>query len=428
MQLIRKKKLQASDSHWFLFILAPFFAGLTALRSYRSPWAKNVVWAFVVFYGFSFAVGKENFDADIVRYIDELKELYGKPIVFSDIVAMFNESGEADILRTLIAVVLSRFTDSSAVLTAVYGFIFGFFFSRCLWYMMERFTGKMKGITAFFLVAFFLVNPFWNINGFRFNTAALVFIYGAMPYLYENNKKKLIVCFASVLVHFSFLFVLAVFTIYLIAGNRKNAYFIFFIVSVFTSNININQFNEFLEQNLPEVFLERSKNYREEDRVQEFRESERDLAIQTDTGLVVKKNWYAVFYLRLLYWSLNALLIALFIFGKRVFAGSNWMLRGYCFSLLMFAAANIMQSLPSGERYLMIAALMSLSVIIFYLQNQPYEKYISKLAFILVPALLIFMIVALRTGLYSISLTTILGNPILAIFTDYNLSLNDIIK
>ena len=135
-----------------------------------------------------------------------------------------------------------------------------------------------------------------------------------------------------------------------------------------------------------------------------------------------------MYYLRILYWSVSTLLTAIYIFGGRVFAGNKWVLNGYCFSLLFFGFANIMQSLPSGERYLMVASLFSVATIIFYLQNQAHERYVAGLIRILVPALLLFIIVSLRTGLYSISITTILGNPLLMAFTDYNLSLNDIIK
>ena len=429
MQVVQRKKLQTSDSHWFIFLLLPFFASLTALKNYRANWAKNVVWAFIVYYGFTFASAKESLDtADINRYVDDLKELYGRSLSFYDVLAIFKESGEADIVRTLIAVIVSRFSQSSSVLTAVYGFIFGFFFTRNIWYLLERLKGRLKGIVIFFLLVFFLIDPIWNINGFRFNTATLVFVYGALPYLYENKKSRLVFCFISILFHFSFLFPLAFLIIYIFAGNRKNVYFFFFIVSVFISNINIGQFNNFMEQNLPDIFLERSKNYREEDRVDEFREHDISIKVERETGRFIKKNWYAVYYTRCLYWSLTVLLIGMYIFGKNIFAGSKWLLNGYCLSLLLFGAGNIMQSLPSGERYKMIASLLTVSVIIFYLQNQDREKYISKLTTLVLPLLMLFSLVSLRNGLYTISVNTIIGNPFFAMLTDYNLSLNDIIK
>ena len=127
-------------------------------------------------------------------------------------------------------------------------------------------------------------------------------------------------------------------------------------------------------------------------------------------------------------WALTLILMGMYIFGKNIFAGSKWLLNAYCFTLLIFGASNIMQSLPSGERYMMNATLVAVSVVIFYLQNQPYEQYISKISIITMPLMLLFVIVSFRNGLYTISLNTLLGNPFFAILTDYNLSLNDIIK
>ena len=220
-----KKRLQASDSHWFLFFLMPFFAGFTALRNYKAPWAKNVIWAFVVFFGFTFAIAKENNDIDVVRYMDELRELNARSLSLTDIMDVFRDSGDVDILKTLIAIIVSRFTNNTQVLTAVYGFIFGFFYSRCIWYLFERLRGKLKWVTVLMIIVFSLINPFWNLNGFRFNTAVLIFLYGLLPFLFENKKSKLVLSYLSVFVHFSFLLPVVILTVYILAGNRndKNA-------------------------------------------------------------------------------------------------------------------------------------------------------------------------------------------------------------
>ena len=54
-----------------LFLIWPLLALALAFRNYRSSWAKNMLWAFVAFYGFCFAIGAENEGGDIVRYVDE---------------------------------------------------------------------------------------------------------------------------------------------------------------------------------------------------------------------------------------------------------------------------------------------------------------------------------------------------------------------
>ncbi|MBL0356327.1 MAG: EpsG family protein [Chitinophagaceae bacterium] len=386
-----------------------------------------------MFYGFTFAIGKEsliaNNESDIVRYVSELKELYGKDLSFDDAIKVFTESGEADILRTFLAIVISRFSNSQQVLTAVYGFIFGFFFSRNIWYVIERLNGKLKGMTILLLLVFFLVNPFWNINGFRFNTAVHIFIYGLLPFLYEGKKKGILIAASAVLVHFSFLLPVSLLLIYVVLGNRMNIYFGLFVLSIFISNIDIGEFNSFIEANVPEVFVERSKGYRDEEKVNDFRREDdgKDAISNFDEGGIVQ-NWYVVYYFGALYNSEMLILVALYFLGRRFILTNKWLLNGYCFTLLIFAIANIMSSLPSGSRFLMLASLSALAVIIFYVQNQEKEKYIYRVLLFTIPFLLLYVIVLLRTGLYSVSVNTIVGNPILSLITDYNLSLNDLIK
>src|SRR5690625_4997052 len=164
-----------------MFFIWPLLAVISAFRNYRSNWGKNILWAFVAFYGFSFAIGAENQGSDIVRYAEEVEYLHKVEMTISDAFTYYGQSGEIDILRTFIAVTLSRFTDSQAILTLVYGIIFGFFFSRNMWYVLERLKGRIHPITVLLLCSFFLVIPIWNINGFRMWTAAHIFIYGLLP-------------------------------------------------------------------------------------------------------------------------------------------------------------------------------------------------------------------------------------------------------
>ena len=191
-----------TDSHWILFLILPFFAGIAAIKRFRAPWAKNIIWAFIIFYGFTYAIGKESNNDDINRYAEELHSLYGKSLTFHQAVNLFKEGEEVDILRTLLAIVISRVTDSHEILTGVYALSFGFFYTRNIWYLLDRLRGNIKPLTVILIAVFVLINPFWNINGFRFNTAVHIFFYGLLPYLYEGKRRMLIVSALSLLVHF----------------------------------------------------------------------------------------------------------------------------------------------------------------------------------------------------------------------------------
>jgi hypothetical protein len=424
----RLKKAGSTDAHWILFFLLPFFAALYSVWSYRAKWAKNVLWAFVIFYGTTFSTSEETSkhelgSADIYRYAAEVEELHKEPMTINLALEYFYETGEADILRTLIAIIVSRFTDKMNVLTTVYAIIFGFFMSRNLWYLFERIKQKMSWVIIMLLLAYFLADPFWFINGFRFNTAMHIYLYGMLPLLFEKKKKGIFISTTTILVHYSFVFPVFIMLLYLLVGNRMAIYFYFFVFSIFFSGINVKQLNGFIEKNFPDVFVERSKTYRDEERVNEFREKDEDYLPGGK-----KKVWYAVWYQKALIWSLTALFLVLYILYRSNIKADSKLLRLFCFTLLLWGFANITSSMPSGGRFLSIVSLFALAFLVLYLQRFPQQKYLQDLLVFCTPLLLLFIIISIRTGFYSLSLNTFIGNPLLILFTDYNISINDLIK
>ncbi|MBK7107889.1 MAG: hypothetical protein IPH61_01695 [Bacteroidetes bacterium] len=200
-------------------------------------------------------------------------------------------------MRTIISITLSRFTNSQIALTTVYAFIFGFFYSRNLFFLIDNLKEKWKYGVLFLMIVFSLIVPIWDINGFRMYTAAHLFIYGLLPYLFFGNKKYLWFCAFSPLVHFSFVLPVIVLFIYLLAGNHIHVYFILFILSMIFPVLNLNWFNQNFERYLPEVFIDRTLGYRTENTVILYRE-----------GLGIGLQWYALWYGKALGYAIKALL------------------------------------------------------------------------------------------------------------------------
>ena len=113
----------SNNNHWYLFLLSPFITGILAVKNYRSPWAKNIIWAFVVFYGFTFGTAQEtstgNKIADIARYSNELKDLYQQDLSFEQIVKLYRDNEDIDIVRLTLAIAISRVSDNQQILTAL---------------------------------------------------------------------------------------------------------------------------------------------------------------------------------------------------------------------------------------------------------------------------------------------------------------------
>lgn len=401
-----------------LFLLWPLLALASAFRNFRSSWAKNMLWAFVAFYGFAFAIGIENQGADIVRYVADYQHLHGEQMTISKAISVFAESGDIDVLSTFIAIVLSRFTENQSILTLVYGTIFGFFFSRNMWFVLERLKGNIRLITVLLFVCFFLVVPIWNMNGFRMWTAAHIFIYGLLPYLFDGKKNGVLIASLSILVHFSFLVPVSILYAYMVAGNRLVLYFTFFCATFFISEINLSVFNDVIESYAPEIVQERTAGYRSEEYVESHRE-----------GDVAGQNWYLIWYDRALRWPVMGFLVLLFFRSKKFFTDNKAWLDLFCFTLLFYGVANLFSSLPSGGRFLAVANLSALALITLYVQNNEHEKMMRRFILVATPGLLLFVLVSVRIGLYSISATAILGNPVVAIFlTGEHISMNDVMR
>jgi len=401
----------------FLFLLWPFLALLSAFKNHRKAWAKNIFWAFCAFYGLTFTIGAESESSDVVRYVIELETLHKSSMTVDRALEYYDRSGEVDIFRTIIAITLSRFTDSQPVMTLVFAIIFGYFFSRNIWYILDRLRGKLLPITIVFLVCFMLMTPVWSINAFRMSTANQMFIFGLLPFLCEGKKNRLWISAASILVHFALLVPVGVVAFYMLAGNRLTLYYGFFMVTFFVSEIDIELLNRLAESYLPEAFQERSESYRREDRVEEFREVESE------------RNWYANWYRPALHWALMGFLSVLFIRERSFFnSNKNW-LSLFAFVLLYFGVANLFSTIPSGHRYLATASLLAMALLMFYLQNRPPNRLMTYYTYASSPAIALYLVVSIRETLYFTGTTTILGNPVIAFLTAGNdLSLNDLMR
>ncbi len=398
---------------YLLFLVWPFLALISALKNYRMPWAKNIFWVFCMFYGLMFVVDYDS-SRDIVRTIADFQRIYGLDITLSE---FLSSSERADFFRLIIDYTLSRFTDNPAILTLVYAAVFGFFLSRNIWYILERLQGQLMPVTIFLLVCFFLLNPIWNINGFRMWTAAQIFLYGLLPFLCEGKKKGLIFSIGSIFVHFSFLVPVLVLLIYTIAGNRLTAYYIFYIVAFFISEIDIVAFNMFIETYAPEIIQDRTRGYRGEASVVQYREEISD------------NVWYARWYQPALNLVIMGFLSLFYFTGRNFFKeNQNWM-NLFCFALLFYGVAYLFSSLPSGARFLVVGNMTALALIILYIQNRPKEKLMKWYIWISSPALLLFFAVAVRLGLDSISVTSVIGNLFIAFFsTGIDFSLWELIR
>lgn len=391
-----------------------------SLINYRNKYAKNILWAFVIFFGFTFAISKESAGSDINSYIEQYASLYGKPMTIQNALHYYESSKELDLFRPLLAILLSRISNSPIVLTTVYAFIFGFFYSRNIFYLMHNLDGKLTKWTWLLIVVFTLIVPFWSINGFRFWTATHIFLYGILPFLYEKKKTHLLYILLALLFHFSFIIPLVIVALFLIIPKRLDLMILIFLLSIVYNEINIQWISTYIESTEEVKIIDRTDPYVDEERVDKFRKGE--LKINPAIWYVKWRgkglSYFVMFMIFFIYWIQKS---------KKIL--TQPLLMVLCFGIWFYSSANLLSTIPSGGRYLTIAHLLSLFVIIIVYQNY-YRKYFEKLILpISFPLLLLFVIVSLRIGFYNISITTIFGNPISALISyDQVVALNELIK
>ena len=416
-------KINTKKNSILLFLIWPFMALGYAIQNYKAVWAKDIVWLFVIFYGFTLALannnGGEN-SRDAYRYRVKFTAMAHEDITFGNIASQFydedSETQNLDIIELSILFLLSRFTDNYHVLFCVFGLIFGYFYSRNIWYLIEKAGKRITSANIPVIITFAFIVGFWEINGFRFWSASHIFLYGTLPFLYEGKKKYLWFSILSVFMHFAFLLPVAILGIFVLTGSRVNMYFFLFITTFFIKELNISQIRDFLSGHLPAIFLPKIKTYTNEDYAEKLSTAFENV------------NWYVTLYQQILKWTIVSFIVVMFLKGRKFITHYKGMENLFCFTLLLCSVANVFALMPSGGRFVILSNLFSMAMIFFYMQYAPRGKAMKNLLPFALPGLVLFSVVSMRIGLDTMGFFSVFGNPLLSLFFDINTSLIELIK
>jgi hypothetical protein len=189
-----------------LFALSPAVALLVSLTNMRSKAARNVTWAGCVFYGLMFNILPGQ-GSDCVRYAEELKQMHLTLTSWELLSSTFYQEGQTrfDVYQPTLTLIVSRFTGDYHILFALFGFVIGYFYSRTVWFFVDRLPQNAKLVNLLFILAVaFLLNPGSAINGVRMYTAFYIFLYGTLKFFERQQTAYLLLAGSSVFVHFSF--------------------------------------------------------------------------------------------------------------------------------------------------------------------------------------------------------------------------------
>ncbi|MBL7873745.1 MAG: EpsG family protein [Cyclobacteriaceae bacterium] len=401
----------------FLFFVLPFAGLIAAVRSYKAVNAKNMVWLFIIFYGFTFVYTNHQMDAN--RYAKSLIYLYKQPVnSASDFFSLLysKESNYVDLLQPLLTFLVSRFTDDPRILFTFFGVIFGYFYSRNIWFLFSFVKNKVKREALPFIIMAAFAISIWQMNGFRFWTAAHVFAYGFFLFLSGKPIRGLVISLASILVHFSFIFPVIVLLIYVIAGNRLFIYFILYILSFFISVVTPTTFSGYTKS-LPGVFQERTDRY-----------TSKAYLKRLDKAATVKVNWYIEGRLAAIRLAINFLLVITMINYRKFLNTRKVELSLLSFSLLIGSVVNVLSSVPSVHRFYFLFYLLIFSFFFLLVQGmreRTFRWWVKAPVFI---AILLFVVVEFRVGFDTMGVMTLIGNPLTAPFIQDEAPLINLIR
>lgn len=396
------------------FIIWPLLVVIESVRNYRESWAKNGIWLFVIFFGFTFVPQEGN---DSMGYISSLHELYNKDISLHQIFGMiYSEgSGYLDIIQLLITYLVSRFTGDGRILFAVFGALYGFFYSRNLWTLIAATKGKLGTVEKILLVIFAFVIPIWSMNGFRFWTAGHIFIYGAMQILLYRNMKGFLIAASSILMHFSFLVPVFALGAYILLGNKTTLYFGFFIVSLIFTGLDPLLMRGTMLQYLPSVFYNRIYSYTDPDYIAEIND------------LFESATFYARFYKPVMRIGMSSLLILIYLSGRKLWKNMVGYSM-YSFSLFFLGITNMISGISSLGRFERVGHMIAVGSAFMFFYTIPKNHPARKWFYLILPFLLFFMFTIFRKGMYNTGVYALISNPVFTPFLPNDLALIDLFK
>lgn len=412
-----------------LTFLFPFVGLIYSLANWRQSWAKNAFWLACVYLGAVFIFWPEGtvlgVGADSGRYVLDLMNVYGNQSRFLSVLSHhWLEKGSLDYYQPLVTFIVSRFTDNGHVLFAVFAAVFGFFYSRNIWYILDKLPNRKLGHYVILISLFFLVCPITLINGVRMYTALHVYVYAMMPYLIEKDKSKVWLLFLVPLIHFSYIYV----CLFALAFVLMPEYFktnsnliqdialLFFMATLFINSLNLDAVRGMLAEFSPDSYEDRIDMYVNQDYMDSSRERS------------ALNNWYIPISGIIRSWIYNILLMLLLPCLRRNCRGNDGLNRCFLFTLLLGGFANIMALIPSGGRFQMLAMMFKLPLIIMVVMSIPQSDNFRKYVNISLIPLLLPLLVEFRRIFDYFSITAIVGNFITALIWENNIPLIDLVK
>lgn len=384
MNSISLQWTRAKSNAWLAFasfLVWPFLSLVYAIINWRSPWAKNIVWLFCGFFGFTFVISNEGVDAN--RYREYLFELHTSNIGFFDYFQMVHsgEIGRGDYLEPMLRYAVSLLTNDYRILFALFGLVFGYFYSRNIWILMEQCGERIKHQAYSFIILFIFLVPFWQINGFRFWTATHIFLYAVFHlYHYRDFKKGILLLVLSILTHTAFMLPVSLLAIFYYLPKRSSIFLALFIGSLLFVRIELAFFVNLIPENLEVPQIDLIRGYLLDEYV--------ELRSKNYENLI----WYVKYKSLPIYIYSILVSILLLTFRKNLLT-NDFVKNLLYFGVFIFGVTNVIKVIPSAGRFYTLSYLCIFGALFLIVQRTKASRniqivYWSSILFFMIPLLL----------------------------------------
>lgn len=360
-----------------LFLINPILALFIALFSLKTKSSYVLLFAIFVTFGFSYTVPDirtETCNLDGISYRNDFEE-YVKTSsnrFYNAIGDYINLQGSLDFYKDTVCYVVSRFTENYHVMFFVVSLVFSFFCLKSLKYFItnENFSNT---ISCFILLYLFLANQIFNINNFRFYTAAWIAVFALFKWLIDGKKHYVLFLFVTPFFHGSFFLIPIIYILYLAFGSSYKYLTIVFVLSVFFSELSLELFRNLIEYMPSESALALKMSvYTDENYVYKINEG--------GSGFIWIVRLFELF-TRIL---VNMLVVILIVNYNKYIKGTNFQ-QLFHFMLLIMSFANFTMFIPStGNRFVILAMPLLAYIWLGCLINSKKNRWLYLLAVLFV--------------------------------------------
>jgi hypothetical protein len=397
-----KKYSTNSIKEFFLlvvsFFLLPFSSLVMSLLLYKKKWSRHLFVLFCFYFGYTFIIPVTG--GDSAFYNSVLLDYFNSQISFKSFVdGLFTiETQQTDLYQPFVTWIVSRFTDDYHVLFAVFGLVFGIFYSKILWFIFDRISYKISGFAIILFLMLLLLNPIWNINGVRMWTALEVYVYGVLLFFFKNKKRGILYMLLSVVFHISFFIPLVFFALYLsLPKGKGNFLFYLYVGSILLSNLPLNFLNGIAEY-FPDIIRFKLESY-----------------TNADYAVNVKEDFESSsFFIRLAIFSLNFSMILIVFFMRFYFIKKVKVdlitLNFFNFIIFSLIWTNIFSIVPSGGRFLSFSYILIMFFMLMNLTKMQSNNQFAYLKMLIIPLFGAFFVYNFRNFLEYQGFSLFFGN------------------